>query len=77
MGPVFYLPSAINAKRHGASFQMLSAVGAGRSKKKNVEMDGRREPSADATAPKSSTSSQQAARELTLSNPNLLKPCTR
>ena len=37
-------------------------------------MDGRREPSADATAPKSSTSSQQAARELILSNPNPTPP---
>ena len=37
-------------------------------------MDGRREPSADAKAPKSSTSSQQAARELILSNPNPSPP---
>ena len=37
-------------------------------------MDGRREPSADATAPKSSTSSQQAARKLILSDPNPTPP---
>ena len=38
-------------------------------------MEGRREPSADAPAPKSSTSSQQAAaRELILSNPNPTPP---